>query len=172
PIREMRREEPRDTDLSKGWSRAEDQLGLGNGSADIGGDELERDIMMAAKVLERDRAACLAMGGNGIAVASPHSNAVPCQREVARRGEGPVAAAQHCDLHVSSPVFRVSTGSALAVQVEGALQQRQILQQLRLRLGAQIAEDGDYPFLMPARHAQEALASLARQPHDHAAAVV
>src|SRR5262249_20865362 len=72
---------------------------------------------------------------------------------------------------MAAPAGGLRSSSGLAVQIEIALQQRQVLHQLRLRLDAEFAEERDDPFLVPSRHAPEALAALARQANDHAAPV-
>jgi hypothetical protein len=98
----VRHQEPRDIGLCKGRRRAKDQLGSGDRCTYIVGDKFESRFMPPAKIMERDGAAGGTMGGNGGIVATPQPNPMASERQIAGRGEGPIATAQHSDFHGSA----------------------------------------------------------------------
>src|SRR5262245_63566129 len=111
-------------------------------------DQCERSLVPAAKVLDHDRAASGAVFDDGLGVAPPQAHFVTGERQVARGRKGIIA----------PPNTAIFT-SDLAVQVDIALEQREILQQLRLGLRTQLAEDRHHPFLVAPCHTQEVVAA-------------
>src|SRR5580704_10851329 len=101
PVGEKRGQETGDIELRKGRRRTYDQLGSANRRAHIGRHEIEGGVVPAAKILEPDGAGRRAMRGHSSNIAPPHPHSMTGKRQVCRRREGPVAAAQYSNSHES-----------------------------------------------------------------------
>jgi len=108
PVGEMRRQRAGDIGLREGGGGAEDQIGAAHGLGDVRRDQREPGVMPAARILHGDAGTFGALLRHGLRVAPPQPDLVALQREVARRREGAVAAAEYGDDHDMSHVRGVS----------------------------------------------------------------